>query len=129
MSMGRNKLKTLFEYLPTEIIFTIFEYLTNNDIIYTFFFLKQRFTNLILQNQRYSYYLELPSTNLITWKKILSVIGSQIQSLNISTISLSFPLAHFSNFKSIIISSPHGYPDEELEQIVKSIQFKRFTFI
>ena len=62
---------TWLDLLPTEIIFIIFDYLSHNDIIYTFFFFNQRFNNLLLQNQRYLNYLELPTTNLNTWKNIL----------------------------------------------------------
>jgi hypothetical protein len=104
-----------FDSLPTEIIFIIFDYLSSNDIIYTFFFFNQRFNNLLLKNQRYLTYLEFPTTNLKIWEKILSMIGSQIECLNINTIHLSFPLSYFSNLKSIIISSPFGLPDEELK--------------
>jgi hypothetical protein len=45
------ELKTCFNRLLTEIIFIIFDYLSNNDIIYTFFFFSQRLNNLLLQNQ------------------------------------------------------------------------------
>ncbi len=38
---------TWLDDLPTEIIFLIFNYLSNNDIIYTFFFLSQRFNNFL----------------------------------------------------------------------------------
>jgi hypothetical protein len=61
--------------------------------------------------------LKLPRTNLNTWKNILSVIGPQIKSLNINSVDISFPLTYFSNSKSLIISSPYGFPDEELKSI------------
>jgi hypothetical protein len=120
MSKTKIESTTFFDLLPTEIIFTIFDYLSNNDIIYTFFFFNQRFNNLLLQNQRYLTYVELPTTNLKTWENILSIIGSQIHCLNINTIDLSFSLTHFSNLKSLIISSPFGLPDNELKSIIES---------
>jgi len=120
MSMSNIHSTTLFDYLPTEIIFMIFDYLSNNHIIYTFFFFNKRSNNLLLNNQRY---LELPISYTNTWDKILSIIGSQIESLIVNTFYLSFPLTYFPNLKSIIITSPHRFPDEELSLIVESEQF------
>jgi hypothetical protein len=125
MSKTNIESTTLLDLLPTEIIFTIFDYLSSNDIIYTFFFFNQRFKNLLLQNQDYLNYLELPTTNLKIWENILSIIGSQIDCLNINTIDLSFPLRYFSNLKSLIISSSFGLPDEELKSIIESKQFQK----
>jgi hypothetical protein len=72
MSMLNIESTTWFDHLPIEIIFMIFNYLSNNDIVYTFFFFSQRLNNLVLQNQHYFTYLELPITNLlirkIRWK-------------------------------------------------------------
>jgi hypothetical protein len=79
------------DHLPTEIIFEIFDYLSSNDIIHTFFFLNKRFNNLLLQNhRRYLTYSELPTTNVNIWENILLKIGSQIKCLNINTYDLSF---------------------------------------
>ena len=121
------KSTTWLDRLPTEIIFLIFDYLSNNDIIYTFFFFSQRFNNLLLQNKRYFNYLELPTTNLDTWKNILSVIRSRIESLNINSIDLLLPLTYFSNLKSIILSSSYGYPDEQLRSIFESHYFRNLN--
>ncbi len=38
---------TWLDYLPAEIIFQIFNYLSTNDIIYTFFCFNQRFNNIL----------------------------------------------------------------------------------
>ncbi|CAF2831649.1 unnamed protein product [Rotaria sp. Silwood2] len=116
--------KILFNDLPTEIIFHIFDYLSNNDIIYTFFYLNQRLNNVLLNNKRYLNYFELPTTNISIWKNILSNIVSQIEILNISTIDITFQLSLFPNLKSIIISSSHGFPDEELISIIECDIFK-----
>lgn len=90
-------------------------------------FLSQRLNNLLLQNQRYFNYLELPTTNLDTWEIILSIIGSQIKCLNITTIGLSFPLRYFPNLKSLIISSTYGLPEEILKYIIESNQFENLS--
>jgi hypothetical protein len=109
---------TWLDRLPTEIVFMIFEYLSNNDIIIAFFHFSERFNNFFLQNERYSNYLELPTRNLSRWKTILSVIRSRIESLNITSIDLSFPLTYFLNLKSLIISSSHGFPTEYYKQFL-----------
>lgn len=80
--------KTSFSCLPTEIIFLIFDYLSSNDIIYIFYFLTQRLNDLLSQSQRYMNYLELPTRKLDAWEIILSIIGSQIKCLNITTINI-----------------------------------------
>jgi len=113
---------TLFDRLPTEIIFIIFDYLSSNDIVYTFFFFNQRFNYLLLQNEHYFNYLELPITNLNRWKSILSIIGSQIECLNI--FHLFLPFTYFPNLKSIIISFPYTLPEHALRSILESEQFQ-----
>ncbi|CAF0820761.1 unnamed protein product [Adineta steineri] len=112
---------TWFDRLPTEIIFTIFDYLSNNDIIYTFFFFSQRLNKLLLQNPHYINHLQLPTKNFDTWKNILSVIGPRIELLSITSIGLPFPLEYFSNLKSIIISTPYGLPDDQMKLIFENI--------
>jgi hypothetical protein len=49
---------TWLDLFPTEIVYLIFDYLSNNDIIDAFFFLNQRFNKLILQNRRYLTYID-----------------------------------------------------------------------
>jgi hypothetical protein len=124
MSVRNIKSTTWFDRLPTEIIFIIFNYLSSNDIIYTFFCLSQRLNNVLLQNPHYFNHFELPTTDLNTWEKILSVIGSEIHSLSINTLYLSLPLTYFSNLKSISISSPYRLSNKEMKLILKSNQFK-----
>ncbi|CAF3414573.1 unnamed protein product [Rotaria sp. Silwood2] len=116
--------KMLFNDLSTEIIFHIFDYFSNNDIIYTFFYLNQRLHNLLLNNKRYLNYFKLPTRNLSIWKNILPNISSQIEILNISTIDITFQFSLFPNLKSIIISSSHGFPDEEVISIIECDIFK-----
>jgi hypothetical protein len=124
MSVISIKSATWFDRLPAEIIFMIFNYLSSNVIIYIFFHLSQRLKNILLQNPHYFNYLELPTTDLNTWERILSIIGSQIQCLKINTLYLSIPLTYFSNLKSLIISSPYGLSNKEMKLILKSNQFK-----
>ncbi|CAF4227163.1 unnamed protein product, partial [Adineta steineri] len=93
-------------------------------IIYTFFFLSERLNYLLLDNKRYISYLKLPTTNLKTWKNILSIISPRIECLNINSIDVTFSLTCFSNLKSLIISCPYGFPDEELKLIFASEQFE-----
>ena len=110
--------KTWLDILPTEIIFLIFDYLSNNDIIYTFFHLNQRFNNLLLQNQQYFNYFELPIINLKIWKNILLIIGSKIECLNI--IHPSLPLTYFSNLKTLIISAPYLLSNDQLKSLIEN---------
>ncbi|CAF0816779.1 unnamed protein product [Adineta steineri] len=114
---------TWFDRLPTEIIFTIFDYLSNKDIIYTFLFFSQRLNNLLLRNQHYINHLQLPTKNFDTWKHILSVIGSRIESLDITSIDLPSSLEYFPNLKSIIISTPYGLPNDQMKLIFESKSF------
>ena len=120
-----TKSATWFDHFPTEIVILIFEYLSTNDILYTFFHLNDRLKNFLLENHYYSTYFELPRTNLNLWRKIVPLISCRIECLHINTIYFSFPLNSFSNIKSIIISSSHGFADEELKSILISEQFQR----
>ncbi|CAF3314458.1 unnamed protein product [Rotaria sp. Silwood2] len=102
----------------------IFDYLLNNGVICTFFYLNQRFNNLLLNNKRYLNHFELPTTNISIWKNILANIASQIEISNISTFDITFQLSLFSNLKSIIIGSSYGFPNEELISIIECDIFK-----
>ncbi|CAF1280266.1 unnamed protein product [Adineta steineri] len=84
----------------------------------------ERLNHLLLENKRYLTYLKLPTTNLKTWEDILSIISPQIEFLNINSIDITFPITRFSNLKSLIISSPYGFPDEALKLIFASEQFQ-----
>ncbi|CAF3703314.1 unnamed protein product, partial [Rotaria sordida] len=116
--------KTWFDYFPNEIIFHIFEYLSTNDIIYTFFYFNRRLNNLLLKNQGYFAHMKLITTSLNMWKHIRPIVASYVQSMHITTIDLPIPLRFFPNLKSIIISLPYDFPDEQLYIILNSDQFK-----
>jgi hypothetical protein len=124
MSSTNVEFPTWFDYFPTEIIFMIFNYLSSNDIIYTFFFFNQRFNDLLLENHGYLNHFELSTTNLDVWRNVLSIIGSQITCLSIKKIDLSFPLDFFSNLKFLIISVPFNFPNDNLSIIFEKDQFQ-----
>ncbi|CAF1220911.1 unnamed protein product [Adineta steineri] len=115
---------TLFDKLPKEIIFNIFNYLSCNDIIYTFFLFNSRLNHLLLEHEHYLNNLELPITNLNYWQNILSIIGSKIKTLKISTIDLSLSLDLFPNIKSIIITSLYGLSNRSLQTLLANKQFQ-----
>ena len=123
----RMKCVTSFNCLPNEILLMIFDYLTPNDIIYTFFFLTQRSNHLLLQSQSFFNYLKLPTTDLDTWEIILSIIGPQIKCLNITTTHLFFPLRYFLNLKSLIISSLYGLSVDKWKYIIEHDLFKTLS--
>ena len=125
MSTTNIELLTWLDRLPTEVIFLLFNYLSNNDIIYAFYNFNQRFNSLLLQSkQHYLTHLELPATNLDKWESILSEISFGLESIHINTVDLSLRLNTFINIKSIIISLPFNYPTDALNIIVESSQFQ-----
>ena len=57
-------------------------------------------------------------------QNILSIIGSRIECLNISTIDSSSSLRYFQNLKNIIISTFVSLSDKQIKLIFESNQFK-----
>jgi hypothetical protein len=111
--------------LPIEILFEIFEYLSSNDIIYAFFNFNQRMNKLIIQQQqRWLNIFTFSTSDLDYWTPILTIIGSQIQTLNIVNDDISIPLHLFSNLKCIIISSRYFINYKLLDLITTSTQFQ-----
>jgi hypothetical protein len=125
--MPNNNSLTWFDCLSTDIIFEIFDYLSSNDIIYTFFYFNQRFNSILLQNQCFLNNLETPTTNFYFWQNILTIIGPQIQRLVLTSIDFSFSLNLFPNLKCIIISSPLPIDDERLYSIFECEQFSKLN--
>jgi hypothetical protein len=123
--MDDNQSFTWFDRFPTEIIFDIFDYLSNNDIIYTFFYLNQRLNRLLLDYERYLIHFEQPTKNLDFWKTIFSIVGKQTKSLSITSNDLSFPLNIFPNLKSIKISSSFPFDYHHLSSIIQNEQFNK----
>jgi hypothetical protein len=97
--------KNSFDQLATEILFEIFEYLSCNDIIYTFFYLNQRFNSILLQHHQFLNHFTTSTRHLSFWQTILPIISSRIECLVIATPDFTFSLDLFSNLKSLIISS------------------------
>jgi hypothetical protein len=89
-----------FEILPNEILFHIFDYLTSNDVIYSFIDCNQRLQHLLLTQK---FHFKSPTSNLDFWNKILPIIGPQIETL---IIDLTVRLDFYSNLRSITISLP-----------------------
>jgi hypothetical protein len=52
INMDNQQTLTMFDQLATEILLDIFDYLSCNDIIYTFFYFNQRINSLLLHHQR-----------------------------------------------------------------------------
>ncbi|CAF4904403.1 unnamed protein product [Rotaria sp. Silwood1] len=121
----KNVSITMFDNLPTEIILDVFDYLSSNEIIYSFFYLNQRLQNLLIKQQYYINYLQLPISNFNFWQKILSIIGSQIELLIISHDYLTLSLDYFSNLKSIIITSPYSMIDKQFQLILQNKYFQK----
>lgn len=114
---------TLFDLLATEIILDIFEYLSCNDIIYSFFYFNQRLNLIVLQYQRYLNKFETPIKNFDFWKNILPIIGTNIHQLVITTTNFSYSLNLFPNLKSIIISSSIPIDSDQLNFLLENKRF------
>lgn len=123
--MANTSSITWFDYLPTELIFHVFNYLSKNDIVYTFLFYNPRLNQILLDNENYFDYFETPSTNLEQWKKYLSTTRSYIKTLNITKSNFTFPLTYFPNLKSIVLSSSFGLSNQLFRLIIDSTQFNQ----
>jgi hypothetical protein len=125
--MNNNPSITWFDRLATEVIFDILDYLSSNDIIYTFFYFNQRFNNLLLQNQRYLSHIQTSITNIHFCKNIIPIIKTQIQCLVINTNNFSYPLSFFPNLKSLIISTSFPFDYDQLYSLIETKQFQNLT--
>ena len=122
--MENSAIPTLFERLPAEILFDIFDYLSCNDAVYAFFHLNERLNNSLIQHQHCLRSFELPKTNFDYWEKTLPMIESDIRTLKMNDVKPSFPLTLFSNLTSLIIrASCYGF-DEQLKSILENDQFQ-----
>jgi len=118
---------TFFDQLATEIVFEIFDYLSCNDIFYTFFHFNQRFNSILLEHYQYLNKFETPIRNFCFWQTILPIIESRIEYLTITNIDFGFLLNLFPNLKSVIISSPLPIYCDQLASILESEQFHKLT--
>jgi hypothetical protein len=119
--------KNSFDQLATEIFFEIFEYLSCNDIIYTFFYLNQRFNSILLQHDRFLNHFTTSTHHLSFWQTILPIISSRIECLVLTTPDFSFSLDLFPNLKSLIISSSLPISSVQLILILESKQFQKLN--
>ncbi|CAF4473768.1 unnamed protein product [Rotaria sp. Silwood2] len=122
--MNKFKLKAGFDRLPNEIILETWEYLSSNDIIYSFFNLNQRFNNLFMEQRRILQSFELPTSYSLFWEQSLSTMGFQIHTLILRHDNYLTPFHLFPNLKSIIISSKFFIDYEIVDAIMKSNQFQ-----
>ena len=123
--MNMENCVTMFDQLSTEIFLEIFDYLSSNEILYTFFDLNERFRAILHQYQRCISHLETPKDNFYFWERIFMVLSEQIQCLTISTGSFNFSLNIFPNLKSVIISSSCSLNYQRLYFLLKSKQFTK----
>ncbi len=77
--MKTNTSLTLFEPLPTEILFEIFDYLSGNDAVYAFFCLNERLKVALIQHQHVLHSFQLPKSNLTYWENILPMIEGEAE--------------------------------------------------
>ena len=110
--------KYSFDSCLDQLMIEIFDYLSNNDVIYAFFVFNVRLNRFLLEN---SNYFEMPTKDLKQW--ILSVMGSYISIFHINSMNCAFPLTYFPNIKSIVISSTFGLSNKQLQSIIESEQF------
>ncbi|CAF0921655.1 unnamed protein product [Adineta ricciae] len=103
--MHTEQSETWLDRFPVEIVFEIFDYLSSNDILYTFFHFNYRFNTIILQDHRHLTCMKLPPSNSYFWRTIIFAIRSNIQTLIITHPAVWLPLNIFSNLTSIIIDS------------------------
>lgn len=115
---------TSFNQLPTETILDIFEYLSSNDIIYTFFDLNQRFHSILLIQQPFSKIFLMTKKNFHFWKDVLPIFGFDIHHLIITTNGFWFSIDLFPNLKSLVISSSFPIHFDRLYIIMKTKIFK-----
>ncbi len=118
---------TFFDQLATEILFEIFDYLSCNDILYSFFYFNQKLNSIIFKHHRYLNKFETPRTNFSFWERILPIIKSQIKYLTITTTDFRISLDLFPNLQSLIISSPLPIYYEELVSTLENEQFHKLT--
>ncbi len=117
-----------FDQLATEILFEIFDYLSCNDILYSFFHFNQRFNSILFKHHRYLNKFETPRTNFSFWERILPIIKLRIKYLTITTTDFRISLDLFPNLQSLIISSPLlPIYYEELVSILENEQFHKLT--
>ncbi|UJR32638.1 hypothetical protein I4U23_020098 [Adineta vaga] len=123
--MCKNESKTWLDRFPTEIVHEIFDYLSPNDIFYTFFYFNERFNTLLLHPQCHLNYFELPSTDFQFWRTIIYTVSSKIETLIIFDPSIWISLNIFSNLTSIIIKSSSDWTYLQLELLFNRKHFQR----
>ncbi|CAF0947087.1 unnamed protein product [Adineta steineri] len=118
---------TLFDHLPTEIVFEIFDYLSSNDILYGFLNLNQKYNCILLEHYADLNKFEISIKNSCFLQSILPIIQSRVEYLTITDINSCFSLDLFPNLKSVIISTAFPIYTDEITSITTSNQFRKLT--
>lgn len=124
MSIEEMASRSCFHDFPNEILYEIFDYLSNNDLVFGLFNINERMNELILNNRRYLSYFCYSSMDLNKWINVFEKISSRIECLNVLSDDLFYSLNDFSNFRSLILCSIYGFIPEELSLMINSNQFK-----
>lgn len=115
--------RTSFGDLPTEVLLSVFDYLTSNDIIYTFYSVNGRFRNLLAHHGRYLSHYELPTSNTAFWQTVLPSVGPHVRTLTVPTPDLPLSLDVFANLTAVVITSPYGLSDRSLQVLFANRPF------
>ncbi|CAF3893307.1 unnamed protein product [Adineta steineri] len=114
---------TCFERLSTELILEIFNYLSSNDLIYSFHYLNKRFSDILFHYDRLINNFQIPTNNLNFSNDIFQLIAPKIQYLTLTTNDLNIPWNFLSNLKSLTISSSIPLNCHHFNSILNSEQF------
>ncbi|CAF1438821.1 unnamed protein product [Adineta steineri] len=109
--------------LSTELILEIFDYLSSNDLIYSFHYLNKRFNDILFHHDRLINNFRVPTSNLNFSNDIFQLIGPKIKYLTLTTNDLNIPWNFLSNLKSLTISSSIPLNCDHFNPILNSEQF------
>ncbi|CAF3945190.1 unnamed protein product [Adineta steineri] len=115
---------TCFERLSTELILEIFNYLSSNDLIYSFHYLNKRFNDILFHHDRLINNFQIPTNNLNFSNDIFQLIGPKIKYLTLTTNDLNIPWNFLLNLKSLTISSAIPLNCDHFNPILNSEQFR-----
>ena len=139
--MSENKilsLKTCLEDLSTELLISIFDYLTSIEILVTFFKLNKRFRSIIYYHLQTGYRLtqfNLNNTNYMTYKlfckDVLPILKATITSFELGSSYLYGQIDYFNQYQltrldslTIRLIDPHGI----IEILQKFLNYNRLQW-
>ncbi|CAF1353468.1 unnamed protein product [Adineta steineri] len=115
---------TCFDRLSTELILEIFNYLSSNNLIYSFHYLNKRFNDILFHHDRLINNFQIPTNNLNFSNDIFQLIGPKIKYLTLTTNDLNIPWNFLLNLKSLTISSAIPLNCDHFNPILNSEQFR-----